>query len=194
MGVDVYTDMGGIVTQTVNDVATATERMAGQKRRTGRISTCWIEQGQVEQVAPALIIGPMNRGVEIDSAIADDVEKLIHIQVEVGVTARMACLEAVSAGPRDHYAFYNTPLLTRHNLSMAWAYHIADGKISDLQPGSCHAQDYEKVTDCGAALAGACRYARAIGSPGAEHLNPLIAGRRGRWHHRSCCLPNTRPR
>ena len=29
--------------------------------------------------------GPMNRGVEIDSAIADDVEKsLIHIQVEMG--------------------------------------------------------------------------------------------------------------
>ena len=41
----------------------------------------------------------MNRGVEIDSAIADDVEKsLIRIQVEMGVAARMACLEAVSLG------------------------------------------------------------------------------------------------
>ncbi len=41
--------------------------------------------------------GPMNRGVEIDSAIADDVERsLIHEQVEMGVAARMAVLDALS--------------------------------------------------------------------------------------------------
>ena len=41
--------------------------------------------------------GPMNRGVEIDSATADDVEKsLIRTQVEIGVAARMACLEALA--------------------------------------------------------------------------------------------------
>ncbi len=43
--------------------------------------------------------GPMNRGVEIDSATADDVEKsLIRTQVEMGVAARMACLEALALG------------------------------------------------------------------------------------------------
>ncbi len=41
--------------------------------------------------------GPMNRGVEIDSAIADDVERsLIHEQVEMGVAIRMAVLDALS--------------------------------------------------------------------------------------------------
>jgi aspartate carbamoyltransferase catalytic subunit len=40
--------------------------------------------------------GPMNRGVEIDSAIADDPERsLIRLQVEMGVAVRMACLELV---------------------------------------------------------------------------------------------------
>ena len=38
--------------------------------------------------------GPMNRGVEIESAIADDPERsLIETQVEMGVATRMACLE-----------------------------------------------------------------------------------------------------
>jgi aspartate carbamoyltransferase catalytic subunit len=38
--------------------------------------------------------GPMNRGVEIDGAIADDPERsLITLQVEMGVAVRMACLE-----------------------------------------------------------------------------------------------------
>ena len=41
--------------------------------------------------------GPMNRGVEIDSAVADDVERsLIQEQVEMGVAIRMAVLDALS--------------------------------------------------------------------------------------------------
>jgi len=41
--------------------------------------------------------GPMNRGVEIDSAVADDVERsLIAEQVEMGVAVRMAVLDALS--------------------------------------------------------------------------------------------------
>ena len=41
--------------------------------------------------------GPMNRGVEIDSKIADDNNKsLISTQVELGVATRMACLEAIA--------------------------------------------------------------------------------------------------
>jgi len=43
--------------------------------------------------------GPMNRGVEIESDIADDPERsLITLQVEMGVATRMACLELVVGG------------------------------------------------------------------------------------------------
>jgi len=42
--------------------------------------------------------GPMNRGVEIEGSIADDAERsLITLQVEMGVAARMACLELLMA-------------------------------------------------------------------------------------------------
>jgi aspartate carbamoyltransferase catalytic subunit len=40
--------------------------------------------------------GPMNRGVEIDSTIADGAQSLIREQVEMGVAVRMAVLEALS--------------------------------------------------------------------------------------------------
>jgi aspartate carbamoyltransferase catalytic subunit len=42
--------------------------------------------------------GPMNRGVEIDSGVADDPRvSLIQDQVEMGVAARMAVLASLSA-------------------------------------------------------------------------------------------------
>jgi aspartate carbamoyltransferase catalytic subunit len=40
--------------------------------------------------------GPMNRGVEIDSMVADGAHSLIREQVEMGVAVRMAVLEALS--------------------------------------------------------------------------------------------------
>ena len=40
--------------------------------------------------------GPMNRGVEIDSAIADGPQSLIRDQVEMGVAVRMAVLQALA--------------------------------------------------------------------------------------------------
>ena len=40
--------------------------------------------------------GPMNRGVEIDSFVADGAQSLIREQVEMGVAVRMAVLEALS--------------------------------------------------------------------------------------------------
>ena len=40
--------------------------------------------------------GPMNRGVEIDSSVADGASSLIREQVEMGVAVRMAVLEALS--------------------------------------------------------------------------------------------------
>ncbi len=48
--------------------------------------------------ADALVMhpGPMNRGVEIDSAVADGAQSLIREQVEMGVAVRMAVLEVLS--------------------------------------------------------------------------------------------------
>jgi aspartate carbamoyltransferase catalytic subunit len=41
--------------------------------------------------------GPMNRGVEIDSDVADDPERsAILEQVELGVAVRMACLDLLT--------------------------------------------------------------------------------------------------
>ena len=42
--------------------------------------------------------GPMNRGVEIDSAIADMDRSVIREQVEMGVSVRMACMELLARG------------------------------------------------------------------------------------------------
>jgi len=45
--------------------------------------------------------GPMNRGVEIDSEVADDIDRsLIREQVEMGVAVRMACLDALTRSLR----------------------------------------------------------------------------------------------
>ena len=106
MGVDVYTDMeNGIAdADIVMMLRLQTERMAGTETPSQReyFNLFGLNKDKLNRVAPKALImhpGPMNRGVEIDSAIADDVEKsLIHIQVEMGVAARMACLEAVSLG------------------------------------------------------------------------------------------------
>ena len=46
--------------------------------------------------------GPMNRGVEIDSEVADDIERsAIREQVEMGVAVRMACLEILTENLPD---------------------------------------------------------------------------------------------
>jgi aspartate carbamoyltransferase catalytic subunit len=45
--------------------------------------------------------GPMNRGVEIDSAIADHARSVIREQVEMGVAVRMAVLQALSQNLRN---------------------------------------------------------------------------------------------
>src|SRR5690606_16552947 len=43
--------------------------------------------------------GPINRGVEIAGEVADDPQRsLITIQVEMGVAARMACLDMLTKG------------------------------------------------------------------------------------------------
>ena len=45
--------------------------------------------------------GPMNRGVEIASTIADGVQSVIAEQVEMGVAVRMAVMEALHRQPTE---------------------------------------------------------------------------------------------
>ena len=79
-----------------------TERMEGTETPSQReyFNMFGLDRRKLMRAAPDALImhpGPMNRGVEIDSATADDVEKsLIRTQVEIGVAARMACLEALA--------------------------------------------------------------------------------------------------
>lgn len=54
-----------------------------------------------KQGAVILHPGPMNRGVEIDAALADDpARSLITTQVEMGVAVRMACLDLLTRSAR----------------------------------------------------------------------------------------------
>jgi aspartate carbamoyltransferase catalytic subunit len=57
---------------------------------------------RLQRAAPSAVVmhpGPMNRGVEIDGAVADDPERsLIPLQVEAGVAIRMACLRLLVGG------------------------------------------------------------------------------------------------
>ena len=56
---------------------------------------------RLAKAAPNAVVmhpGPINRGVEIDGALADDPERsLIVTQVEMGVAVRMACLDLLAA-------------------------------------------------------------------------------------------------
>ncbi|MBT7138085.1 MAG: aspartate carbamoyltransferase catalytic subunit, partial [Rhodospirillaceae bacterium] len=46
--------------------------------------------------------GPMNRGVEIATDVADDIDRsAIREQVEMGVAVRMACLELLTLNPPE---------------------------------------------------------------------------------------------
>ena len=55
---------------------------------------------KLQQAKPDAIVmhpGPMNRGVEIDSVVADDITRSVILdQVELGVAVRQACLEVLA--------------------------------------------------------------------------------------------------
>ncbi|HEX2653349.1 MAG TPA: aspartate carbamoyltransferase catalytic subunit [Xanthobacteraceae bacterium] len=58
-----------------------------------------LDQKKLNYAKPDALVmhpGPMNRGVEIDSSVADGPQSLIREQVEMGVAVRMAVLEALS--------------------------------------------------------------------------------------------------
>ena len=104
MGVEIHTNLeqGIEGVDIVMMLRLQTERMEGTETPSQReyFNMFGLDRRKLMRAAPNALImhpGPMNRGVEIDSATADDVEKsLIRTQVEIGVAARMACLEAVA--------------------------------------------------------------------------------------------------
>ncbi|NJL50677.1 MAG: aspartate carbamoyltransferase catalytic subunit [Blastochloris sp.] len=58
-----------------------------------------LDQAKLRYAKPDALVmhpGPMNRGVEIDSSVADGAQSLINEQVEMGVAVRMAALEALA--------------------------------------------------------------------------------------------------
>ena len=58
-----------------------------------------LDQEKLDRARPDALVmhpGPMNRGVEIDSAVADGVQSVIREQVEMGVAVRMAVLDALA--------------------------------------------------------------------------------------------------
>ena len=58
-----------------------------------------LDEAKLRHAAPDALVmhpGPMNRGVEIDSAVADGPRSLIREQVEMGVAVRMAVLDTLA--------------------------------------------------------------------------------------------------
>jgi aspartate carbamoyltransferase catalytic subunit len=57
-----------------------------------------LSEAKLAEAEPHALVmhpGPMNRGVEIDSAVADGAQSVIREQVEMGVAVRMAVLDAL---------------------------------------------------------------------------------------------------
>ena len=63
-----------------------------------------LTQERLRRAAPDALVmhpGPMNRGVEIDSDVADMLDRsIITRQVEMGVAVRMACLDVLTRRAR----------------------------------------------------------------------------------------------
>ncbi len=58
-----------------------------------------LDEAKLKRAKPDALVmhpGPMNRGVEIDTLVADGAQSLIQEQVEMGVAVRMAVLEALA--------------------------------------------------------------------------------------------------
>ena len=67
------------------------------------VTVCDLDERKLAYALPDALVmhpGPMNRGVEIDSIVADGAQSLIREQVEMGVAVRMACLDLLTAGRR----------------------------------------------------------------------------------------------
>jgi aspartate carbamoyltransferase catalytic subunit len=82
------------------------ERMAGAFVPSGReyFRLYGLTRERLALAAPDALVmhpGPMNRGVEIESAVADDFARsAIQEQVGLGVAVRMACLDVLTRAAR----------------------------------------------------------------------------------------------
>ena len=104
MGVDVHTDMrsGLAGADIVMMLRLQRERMEGSFVPSVReyFHYFGLDEEKLSYAKPDALVmhpGPMNRGVEIDSSVADGRHSLIGEQVEMGVAVRMAVLEALAA-------------------------------------------------------------------------------------------------
>lgn len=104
LGVEVFTDMrsGLADADIVMMLRLQRERMEGSFIPSVReyFHFFGLDEEKLAYAKPDALVmhpGPMNRGVEIDSAVADGKRSLIGEQVEMGVAVRMAVLEALAA-------------------------------------------------------------------------------------------------
>jgi aspartate carbamoyltransferase catalytic subunit len=103
LGVDVHHDMarGLDGADIVMMLRLQRERMSGALVPSSReyFHFFGLDEEKLARAAPDALVmhpGPMNRGVEIDSSVADGPRSLIREQVEMGVAVRMAVLEALA--------------------------------------------------------------------------------------------------
>lgn len=103
LGVEVFHDMrrGLDGADIVMMLRLQRERMAGALAPSAReyFHFFGLDDEKLRYAAPDALVmhpGPMNRGVEIDSAVADSGRSLVREQVEMGVAVRMAVLEALA--------------------------------------------------------------------------------------------------
>ncbi len=104
MGVEVFTDMrsGLADADVVMMLRLQRERMEGSFVPSVReyFHFFGLDAAKLAWAKPDALVmhpGPMNRGVEIDSAVADGRQSVIGEQVEMGVAVRIAVLEALAA-------------------------------------------------------------------------------------------------
>jgi len=103
LGVEVHNDMarGLDGADIVMMLRLQRERMSGALVPSSReyFHFFGLDEEKLARAAPDALVmhpGPMNRGVEIDSSVADGPRSLIREQVEMGVAVRMAVLEALA--------------------------------------------------------------------------------------------------
>ncbi len=104
MGVEVFRDMreGLRDADIVMTLRLQRERMSGSFVPSSQeyFHYFGLDEKKLAYAKPDALVmhpGPMNRGVEIDSIVADGAQSLIREQVEMGVAVRMAVLEALAA-------------------------------------------------------------------------------------------------
>jgi len=103
LGVEVYTSMweGLVDADIVMMLRLQRERMASSLGPSQReyFHFFGLDYEKLARAKPDALVmhpGPMNRGVEIDSNVADDPQSVIREQVEMGVAVRMAVLQALA--------------------------------------------------------------------------------------------------